>query len=75
MFGMPGPFEMLIILALGVMIFGVPLVILVLLISKGKPAGSRAGPACPSCGGWTVPQANYCQSCGKTLGTAPAATT
>ena len=54
----------------GMLVIGV---IAALAMVKGKPAGSQVGPECPNCGGWTVPQANYCQWCGKALGTAPGA--
>lgn len=74
MIGMPGPFEMLIILAIGAFVFGVPLLLLYLLLTNGKPAKPQGGPPCPGCGGWTVPQANYCQWCGKALGTSAGAT-
>ena len=64
--GMPGPIEMMIIAGM----CGLPviLVLVVLAMSKSRPAGPQAGPSCSSCGGWTVPQANYCQWCGKALG-------
>lgn len=58
------------ILILGAIVVGVPILLLVLVLAgKGRPAAPQAGPECPSCGGWTVPQANYCQWCGRTLGT------
>ncbi len=63
---------LLVILA-GVCGLSVIVLLVVLSISKGRPAQAQAGPACPSCRGWTVPQANYCQWCGKALGTAPGA--
>lgn len=64
--GMPGPFEMLIILVMGCFVFGLPILILVL-IARGRQNSVHARPACPHCQGWTVPQANYCQWCGKSL--------
>jgi hypothetical protein len=70
--GMPGPFEMLIILAI-LALLGLPLIILFVGLSSAerKRAAPHAGPTCPKCGGWTVPQASFCQWCGNTLGAAP----
>jgi hypothetical protein len=74
--GVPGPAEIVVIIVMLVLLFGLPLIglliaFVVIALSKGKPAAPQAGPACESCGGWTVPQANYCQWCGKPLATAP----
>jgi hypothetical protein len=72
MVGAPGPMEMIILVGVcGLPVIGLLVVLAVMGMSKGKPAAPQAGPACESCGGWTVPQANYCQWCGKPLATAP----
>ncbi len=71
-YGMPGPAETLILLAILAML-GLPLIILFvgLALAKRKRGVRRSGPACPKCGGWVVPQASFCQWCGKALGAAP----
>jgi hypothetical protein len=66
------PMSIMIVL-LGAFGLFVVFLLVALAVMKGKPAAPQAGPACSSCGGWTVPQANYCQWCGTALGTAPGA--
>lgn len=71
--GMPGPMEIMIIAGMCGLPLIVGLVVLAVLASnKGRSAGPQAGPPCSHCGGWTVPQANYCQWCGKPLGASSA---
>ena len=61
---MPGPLELLIILA---MLLG-PLVVLVVVFLVARNAGSsRANPPCPQCGSWTVSGAGFCHRCGNPL--------
>ena len=66
--GLPGPFEMLIILGI-LLILGAPLFVVaaIFFFARKTPSTRISGPSCPSCGGWTVPQANYCPWCGTPL--------
>ncbi len=63
--GMPGPMEMMLLGSCGLPVI---IVLIVLAMNRSKP--TTPPPPCSNCGGWTVPQANYCQWCGKALGTA-----
>ena len=64
-FGVPGPFELLI---LGLICVGplVVLVVVLLALRMGKKSpGSQ--PPCAKCGGWTVPGTKFCPHCGSPL--------
>ena len=65
--------EMIILLAMcGGPVILVLIVLGVLAATKGRAPSAQAGPACTKCGGWTVPQANYCHWCGSALATGAA---
>jgi hypothetical protein len=69
--GMPGPLEMMIILAI-LASLGLPVLIVILLFATGKLRSHKPQPApCSSCGGWTVPGTRYCPHCGKPLSEPP----
>ncbi len=65
--GMPGPIELLILLLVGGLFLGFPLIIVLYLLLSGRFRSSGPAVPCPRCGAWTVPQAHYCHQCGQSL--------
>ena len=68
-FGMPGPFELLIIGFLFMSMLAVPIILIYLVCVNNKRP--PAAPPCPHCGGPTVPSTRFCPHCGGPLGQPP----
>ena len=62
-FGMPGSLELLIIGMLCLMAVGVPLLIIVVVMSLNRSGGGRPAKPCPKCG-MLAPEHGYCPHCG-----------
>ncbi|MFC1597576.1 zinc-ribbon domain-containing protein [Planctomycetota bacterium] len=66
---MPGPLEILIILFAGLVCLGVPIAVLVvvLTVARRSKASFPDSPPCSNCGSHVVPQAKFCHQCGSPL--------
>jgi hypothetical protein len=67
--GFPGPLELIIILLMGLVCIGVPVVLLIVILAVARRSSPATpdSPPCPHCGTHVVPGARFCHQCGRPL--------